>query len=78
MVTTDGVNMFTVNLAQTTAEATSLTALQATILLTPYPSGSQEHVRRLSARKCFTTENNHYYWHRTTAAAVGEANLETN
>jgi hypothetical protein len=75
VVTTDGTTMYEVTLAQTTAQATSMTAGQATILIYPYPSGT-EHVMRLQSHICYTTEGHSYSWSRAPVTAAGQGQLE--
>lgn len=76
VVSANGVTNFVAKLAQTTANATTLTAGQATIKAKPYGSNTVEHVMSIQSNLITTTEGNRYKWTLGTATA-GQAHISS-
>ena len=70
-VTSDGVTLYPVFLAKTTAFATSLGAGFCTITIQSTPNGGPEYVRAIYDATVVTTANNRYPWSLSAAPAGG-------
>ena len=75
-VTTNGTDTFDVELAQTTAEATTLTAGKATIVLTPHGGGTK-YVSFMQGYKAFCTDGTEHAWMRVATTATGQGKVDT-
>ena len=62
VATTDGITLTTVQLAETLASATALTAGIATILVTPAGGGAAQHAQKIMSSSVHTLEGNDYIW----------------
>lgn len=76
IVSANGVTNFVATLAQQTANATALSAGQATIRAQAFGSNTVEHVSAIQANLITTTEGNHYTWTLGNAAVAGQAHIE--
>jgi len=63
-----------VRLAKTAAEVSTLPANVGTITVTVFGGGT-EHARKIFGRKLLTVEGHTYFWRQTTAAHIGECNV---
>lgn len=79
VVTADGQNEFTVQLARTVADVQNLGPNQATIEVFPMIHGAisktPEHAHRVEQFLCYTVEGHKYGWRFDRADQDGEANI---